>query len=35
MDDFKIMDVLVNVEWDNLDIEVIGDSPDGRSLISA
>jgi hypothetical protein len=33
MDDFKIMDVLVNVGWDSLDIEVTGDSPDGRSLI--
>jgi len=35
MDNFKIMDNLVNIEWDSLNIEVTGDSPDGRSLIPA
>jgi hypothetical protein len=33
MDNFEIMDVLVNNEWDSLDVEITGDSPDGRSLI--
>jgi hypothetical protein len=35
MDNFKIMDVLVYIEWDSLDIEVTGDSLDSRSLIPA
>jgi hypothetical protein len=35
MDNFKIMDVLVNVEWDNLDTEVTGNIPDGCSFIPA
>jgi hypothetical protein len=35
MDSFEIMNVLFNIEWDSLDLEVTGDSPDGRSLIPA
>ena len=35
MVNFKIIDVLLNIEWNNLDIEVTSDTLDGRSFIPA